>query len=237
MRRPGFDTRDISRMTGSPSTYLSSIRSSATPGRTCSRVKPRMYPSRFSTSSTLERILDAGDATTAWRALCPLRIRVSISPRGSLIVIEATLLPARLDHPRDLPRGGEFAQRDARHPELPVIAARAAGQGAAVTHAGLGAVARQLGEFQLCIKSLLRRRRPIDSNRFQPCPPSGVVLGELHPSGVFLDRALFGHLARLPKDQLANGISKPLRSALASASVFAVVTTTTSIPRVASTRS
>ena len=38
-------------------------------------------------------------------------------------------------------------------------------------------------------------------------------------------------------DQLAKGMSKALRSALASGSVLAVVTTTTSIPRVASTRS
>src|SRR5258706_15634141 len=88
MRRPGFDTREISRITGSPSTYLSSMRNSDTPGRTCSRLKPRMYPSRFSTSSTLARIFEAGEATTACRPLGPLLKRDYMTPRGLHIVID-----------------------------------------------------------------------------------------------------------------------------------------------------
>jgi hypothetical protein len=41
----------------------------------------------ISLALTLVRNFEAGDATTACRARCPLRIRVSMSPRGSLIVI------------------------------------------------------------------------------------------------------------------------------------------------------
>ena len=80
---------------------------------------------------------------TAWRALCPLRIRVSISPRGSLIDIVGILLPARLDHARDQPGRSKLAQRDTRQPEFSVIAPRPAGQGAPV------AVARFSGKLPL----------------------------------------------------------------------------------------
>src|SRR5882762_10716313 len=157
MRRPGFDTRDISRMTGSPSTYFSSILSSAMPGRTCSRVKPRIYPSRFKTSRTLARIFEAGAATTAWRARCPLRIRVSMSPRGSVIMARLPS-PARFEHAGDQAGGGQLADRDARQLELPVIAARPPGQGAPIANPRVGAVARQLRQLQLRLEALLGRR-------------------------------------------------------------------------------
>src|SRR5271169_6792278 len=196
MRRPGFETREISRITGSPSTYFSSMRNSETPVRICSRVKPRMYPSRFSTSSTLARIFEAGEATTAWRARCPLRIRVSMSPNGSLIVIAGILLPARLEHAWDLPRGGKLAQRNPRQLELPVKAARPAGQGAAVAHPRRRAVARQQCELELRCKTLLGRRGSVDRDLLEPSPSGGDLLGEFDPPGILLDRALFCHLAK-----------------------------------------
>src|SRR6516162_4092368 len=192
MRRPGFDTRAISRMTGSPSTYFSSILSSATPGRTCSWVKPRMYPSLFKTSSTLARNFEAGEAMTAWRALCPLRIRVSISPRGSLIVI-GIFLPARLDHAWNLPGGGEFAQSDARQLEFPIIAARAAVEGATIANPRFSAVAWQLRELQLRRKPLFGRRVAVNRDRLQAGAFSGDALGELAPPSVFLDRTPLCH--------------------------------------------
>src|SRR3954454_9838964 len=166
MRRPGFETREISRITGSPSTYFNSILSWAMPGRTCSRVKPRMYPSRFSTSSTLARKFDAGAATTACLARWPLRMRVSMSASGSLIVI-GLLLPARLQHAGDLPGRGERAQCDARHLEFAVNRARPPGQLAAVADPCRGAVARQFGQFQLSREPLLRRRVTVARQRLQ----------------------------------------------------------------------
>jgi hypothetical protein len=52
MRRPGFDTRLISWIAGSPSLYLSCTTISVMPGRTVLRLYARMKPSRCSTSST-----------------------------------------------------------------------------------------------------------------------------------------------------------------------------------------
>src|SRR5271154_3465602 len=117
-----------------------------------------MYPSRFRTSSTLARCFEAGAATTAWRARCPLRIRVSMSPRGSLIVMRILPLPARLDQARDLSGRGQFANRDPRQPELAVIAARPPGQLATVADARRRAVPRQARELQLRFKTLFGRR-------------------------------------------------------------------------------
>src|SRR5580692_12359022 len=106
------------------------MRSRATPGRNSSAEKPRMKPSRFSASSTLARSLEAGATHTVWRARCAFLMRASISPRGSDIDMRA-LLPARLDHARDLPRVGQVAQGDAAQLEFPIIAARAPGDFAA----------------------------------------------------------------------------------------------------------
>src|SRR6185312_6488039 len=238
MRRPGFDTRAISRITGSPSTYFSSIFSSETPGRTESLLNPRMYPSRRRTSSTLARSFDAGAATTAWRARCPLRMRVSISPSGSLIDIDNASLPARLDHAGDQPGRGELAQRDARQLELAVIPARTPAQFAAVVQPRVRAVAGQLGELELRLEAVFRRRVAVAGERLEPGAARVDALDQLRASRVFFDRALFCHGIEFSAgNQFVNGMSKPFRRALASASVLAVVTMTMSIPRTVSTLS
>src|SRR4051794_6255427 len=179
MRRPGFDTREISRITGSPSTYLSSILSSAMPGRTCSRLKPRIYPSRFKTSRTFARIFEAGEATTAIFACCPLRIRVSISPRGSLMVIASVPSPARFEHAGDLAGGGQLAHRDARQLELAVIAARPARHRAAVADPRRRGVTRHLRQLQLCREALLAGRLAVARDRLQAFALTGFLPGEL----------------------------------------------------------
>src|SRR6266567_1185099 len=195
--------REISRITGSPSTYFNSILRSEMPGRTC------------------------------WRACCPLRMRVSISPSGSLIDMACLPSPARFGHAGDLPGRGQLAHRDARQPELAVIAARPAGQGAAVAQPGLRAVARHLGQLQLRLEAVFRRRIAVAGDRLEAHPARCQLLGQLGAAGVFLDRAFLGHgsIRNSAEGQLVNGMSKALSSALASASVFAVVTMTTSIPR------
>src|SRR3546814_5675944 len=60
-----------------------------------------------------------------------------------------SLLPARLDHARDLATRGQLAERDARHAELAVIAARTPGHLAAVADARRRRVPRQFGEPEL----------------------------------------------------------------------------------------
>src|SRR5262245_1412780 len=53
------------------------------------------------------------------------RIRVSRSATGSVMFIGySTLLPARLDHARDLPGEGKLPETDAAHLELPEVAPR-----------------------------------------------------------------------------------------------------------------
>src|SRR5919112_6437086 len=101
-----------------------------------------MYPSDFSTSSTRARSLEPGVETVPRRRICALRIRVSISPNGSLI-IERPPLPARLDEARDQALGAELPERDAGHAERAVVGPRAARDLAAVADAGRVRVAGQ----------------------------------------------------------------------------------------------
>src|SRR4051812_48445005 len=85
-------------------------------------------------------------------------MRVSISPRGSLIDMDSLSLPARLDHAGDLAGRGEFAQRDARQLELAIVGARAPGHRAAIADARRRRVARQFGKLELRGETVLRRR-------------------------------------------------------------------------------
>src|SRR4051794_28188024 len=86
-------------------------------------------------------------------------MRVSMSPSGSVIVISQNLLPARLDQAGDEPGRAEVAERNARHPELAVIAARPPGDLAPVSDAHGRGIARQLGELEACLETLLERPR------------------------------------------------------------------------------
>src|SRR5689334_23913724 len=86
--------------------------------------------------------LDAGTATVTLSVSCALRMRVSMSAMGSLMLISC-LLPARLDHSGNLAAHGDLADLVAREAELAERAARAAGHGAAVAKPNRGGVARQ----------------------------------------------------------------------------------------------
>src|SRR5918997_6162605 len=152
-----------------------------------------MYPSAFSTSSTRPRILEPGVATVPRRRCCALRMRVSMSPRGSFIDIAASS-PARLDEARDQALRAELPERDPRHAELAVGGARATRDLAAVADAGASAVARQRGERQARLEALLHRPRLVvrDAQKLRALhlellhqPPAAVVL---------LDRALLCHV-------------------------------------------
>src|SRR5215207_2634137 len=84
---------------------------------------------------------DAGTKTLTFSVACALRMRVSMSAMGSLMLI-CGLLPARLDHAGDLAAHRDLADLVAREAELAEGAARAAGHGAAVAKAHGGRVAR-----------------------------------------------------------------------------------------------
>src|SRR6185436_13696809 len=85
---------------------------------------------------------DAGTTTLTFSVACALRMRVSMSAMGSLMLISC-LLPARLDHPGDLATHGDLADLVARQAELAERPARAARHGAAVAQAHRRGVARQ----------------------------------------------------------------------------------------------
>src|SRR5216683_567720 len=105
----------------------------------------------------------------------------------------ATSLPARLDQARDQPPGAEIAQRDARQPELAIVAARPARDLAAIADAGRGRVARQLRELERRREPLLHRLVLVARNRFQAGTPARILLAQLAPPAVLLDRALLRH--------------------------------------------
>src|SRR5687768_2106561 len=77
---------------------------------------------------------DAGTTTLTFSVACALRMRVSMSAMGSLMLM-FWLLPARLDHSGDLATHGDLADLVAREPELAEGPARAPGDGAAVAQA------------------------------------------------------------------------------------------------------
>ena len=88
--------------------------------------------------------------------ICALRMRVSISPRGSFIDI--CPLPARFDHAGDLAERAELAQHDPRQFQFTVIRVRTAGQLAAVVQTRGRRVARQFSQFQAGLEALFHRQ-------------------------------------------------------------------------------
>src|SRR4051812_4885761 len=95
---------------------------------------------------------DDGTNTLTFSVACALRMRVSMSAMGSLMLISC-LLPARLDHSGDLAAHGDLADLVAREAKLAEGAARAARHGAAVAKPDRGGVARQ--RLQLRARLLL----------------------------------------------------------------------------------
>src|SRR5579862_5508946 len=87
---------------------------------------------------------EAGTLTVTFSVACALRMRVSMSAMGSLMLIFA-LLPARLDHPGNLATHGDLADLVAAQAELAERAAGAAGHRAAVAQAhGRGVAGQRL---------------------------------------------------------------------------------------------
>src|SRR5262249_19538586 len=129
---------------------------------------------------------------------CALRMRVSRSPSGSFIGIVADPpSPARLQQAGNEALGAEIAQRDARKLMLAVVAARPAGDGAAVAHAIDRRIARQLGELERRGETILDRFRLVPRDRLEPRAAAGIFLGHPLPPIVLLDRTLLRHQALL----------------------------------------
>src|SRR5687768_15161347 len=136
MRRPGRDTRTSPEMTRSfPAPYLRYTRS--VPGFFSSiRRKFLMKPSvlRISVMRTLSR--EAGMSTFSCSARLAFRMRVRRSAMGS-VIMSRPLLPARLDHARNLALEGQLPEAEPAAFELAQVPAGPATELAAAVRARL----------------------------------------------------------------------------------------------------
>src|SRR6267378_1078495 len=148
-----------------------------------------MYPSAFSTSSTLARIFEPGVDTLGLARICALRMRVMRSLIGSCVDMSAPL-PARLHEPGNQALGAEFTQRDAAELVLAIVRARTSGYFAAIANPGRRRIARHLGEFQRRREPLFHRLVLVGDDRLQLRAPGGGVLGHPLAPVVLLDRTL-----------------------------------------------
>src|SRR5512132_2470065 len=110
---------------------------------------------------------DEGIATTASSRICALRMRVSMSAMGSVMLMRSPRkqLPARLDDAGDLAAHRVFAQFVAAEPELAEKAARTAGDRAPVAQPRRIRVARQLLQLQARGEALLVRDTRVFDDR------------------------------------------------------------------------
>src|SRR6266404_1856571 len=136
---------------------------------------------------------DAGTVIVSRRADWPLRMRVSKSPTGSVIMVYGPPLPARLDDAGQSARRRKFSQRQARKLEFAVHGARTARELAPIADARRRRIARQLGELEPGAEALLRRQLVVDSHGFQLGPLGGVLLRHSLAPLVLLDRTRLGH--------------------------------------------
>src|SRR5262245_36597971 len=89
-----------------------------------------MKPSSLSSSATRTFSLDEGMSTFSCSARLPLRMRVSRSAMGSLLIGGSS--PARLHDARHLALEGQLPEAEPAQLELPEVAPRTAAQLAAV---------------------------------------------------------------------------------------------------------
>src|SRR5690606_21872366 len=164
-----------------------------------------MKPSDFSTSRTRPRIVEAGVETVSRRRICALRMRVSISAIGSLRLIPCVSLPARLDHAGHLPEVPQLAQSDTAQLELAIVAARTAGELAAVAHTARRRIARQLGQLELGSEALLDGNRLVHRDFLELAALAGKLLGKLDAAVVLLDGAGLCHFSVLALRLLPEG--------------------------------
>src|SRR5665811_885300 len=174
---------------------------------------------------------DDGIATDSFSASCALRMRVSISAIGSLILMLCLLSPACFGHARDFAPHGDLAQLVAPQAELAVHAARAPRELAAVAHSRRAGVTRQPLQLHARGHAIVFRLLEIVDDGEQRCAFGLEFLHGLAALFVAVDDCGFCHGAIL---QVLNGNLKAASSALASSSVLAVVVMLMFMPRRAS---
>src|SRR5688500_12303354 len=90
-------------------------------------------PSSLRSFTTSSFSFDIGTSSRSCLAICALRIRLSKSAMGSVMLIAVSpRLPARLDDARQIALEGQAPQVNAAQPKLPVDPARASAEPAPV---------------------------------------------------------------------------------------------------------
>src|ERR1700745_12539 len=147
-----------------------------------------MYPSVFSTSSTLARILEPGVVTLDLERICALRMGVIRSLIGSCVdMTDDPPLPARLHEARHHALRAEFTKRDAAELVLAIVRARTPGQLAAVADPRRRRIARHLGKLQGRREAFFHRLGLVGDDRLQTRALGRGVLGHPHAPVVLLD--------------------------------------------------
>src|SRR3569623_177078 len=151
-----------------------------------------MYPSLFSTSSTLARIFEPGVETLDLARICALRMRVMRSLIGSCVDMRPSL-PARLHETRDQAPGTEVTDRDAAHLGLAIDRVRPAADLAAVVNARCRRNARHFGKLDGRGEALFHRLLLVRDDRFQPRTLGRSILRHLLTPVILLDRTFLSH--------------------------------------------
>src|SRR5882672_1595279 len=136
---------------------------------------------------------EEGTPTTVFPTIWALRMRVSISAMGSVMLMRSILLPAGLDQSRDLAAKRDLAQLVARQTELAEHAARPAGQAAAVAKAHRRSVPRQLLQLLPRLLAILVGALGVVDGLEQRGAPGGVLRHRLAAFFIAIDNSEFGH--------------------------------------------
>src|SRR5512141_180263 len=135
---------------------------------------------------------DAGTNTLGFSVACALRMRVSMSAMGSLMLM-ISLLPARLDHAGDLATDRDLADLVAPEAELAESAARAARDGAAVAQPHGGRVAGERLQLRPRLVARVVGRLRILDDREELLPLLRVFLHHGFALRLAVDDGKLGH--------------------------------------------
>src|SRR5215471_2211581 len=152
-----------------------------------------MYPSSFSTWAIDTFTFEEGTPTTVFPTIWALRMRVSISAMGSVMLMRSILLPARLDQPGNLAAKRDLAQLVSREAELAKDPAGPARELAAVAKTHGRGVSRQLLKLLARLLAILVGALHVVDGRKQLGAACGELSDRLAAFLIAIDNSELGH--------------------------------------------
>src|SRR5256885_390505 len=137
--------------------------------------------------------LEDGTPTVVFPTIWALRMRVSMSAMGSVMLMREALLPARLDEARNLAAQRNFAQLVAPEPELAKHSAWPPGQPATVAKAHGRGVPRQLLLLLARLLAVLVGASGVVDDCEEGCASGGELGHRLAAFLIAVDQSEFGH--------------------------------------------